>query len=93
MCFHTDEEVILPAVYEVSFSIDYAEGGGSMVWQYPEPRAVTLISSQPVPYNLPKQLDVRYIDETMMVCVVFFSFEIVFVSQFSFEIIRVSTQP
>ncbi|XP_069778608.1 intermembrane lipid transfer protein VPS13B-like isoform X4 [Narcine bancroftii] len=52
----------LPNVFEVVFFNETDERPGMMMWRYPEPRALTLVRINPVPFNTTEDPDISTAD-------------------------------
>ena len=61
------EAEVLPSPHEILFCTDLEEGRSYMVWSYQEARVVTSIYITPVPFNLPQEVDIQFIDESLKV--------------------------
>ena len=60
---------LLPAANEVVFGVDCEVGQATMTWCYPRPRVVISLRVTPVPFTLPLQVDINYVDENLRVSV------------------------
>ncbi|ELW47427.1 Vacuolar protein sorting-associated protein 13B [Tupaia chinensis] len=56
------EPLKLPGVYEVLFYNETEESPGMMLWRYPEPRVLTLVRINPVPFNTTEDPDISTAD-------------------------------
>nr|XP_009674278.1 PREDICTED: vacuolar protein sorting-associated protein 13B isoform X3 [Struthio camelus australis] len=52
----------LPAAYEVVFYNETEDSPGMMLWRYPEPRVLTLVRINPVPFNTTEDPDISTAD-------------------------------
>ncbi|XP_043921582.1 vacuolar protein sorting-associated protein 13B [Protopterus annectens] len=52
----------VPGAYEVFFYNETDDGPGMMVWRYPEPRVLTLVRINPVPFNTTEDPDISTAD-------------------------------
>nr|XP_013797400.1 PREDICTED: vacuolar protein sorting-associated protein 13B isoform X8 [Apteryx mantelli mantelli] len=52
----------LPGAYEVVFYNETEDSPGMMLWRYPEPRVLTLVRINPVPFNTTEDLDISTAD-------------------------------
>lgn len=52
----------LPNAYEVVFYNETEDSPGMMLWRYPEPRVLTLVKINPVPFNTTEDPDISTAD-------------------------------
>lgn len=52
----------LPGAYEVVFYNETEDSPGMMLWRYPEPRVLTLVRINPVPFNTTEDPDISTAD-------------------------------
>lgn len=52
----------LPNAYEVVFYNETEDNPGMMLWRYPEPRVLTLVRINPVPFNTTEDPDISTAD-------------------------------
>ncbi|XP_068040017.1 intermembrane lipid transfer protein VPS13B isoform X4 [Anomalospiza imberbis] len=52
----------LPSAYEVVFYNETEDSPGMMLWRYPEPRVLTLVKINPVPFNTTEDPDISTAD-------------------------------
>ncbi|XP_074879781.1 intermembrane lipid transfer protein VPS13B isoform X6 [Buteo buteo] len=60
--FHLTEAQKLPSAYEVVFYNETEDSPGMMLWRYPEPRVLTLVRINPVPFNTTEDPDISTAD-------------------------------
>ncbi|XP_062426453.1 intermembrane lipid transfer protein VPS13B isoform X4 [Rhea pennata] len=60
--FHLTEAQKLPGAYEVVFYNETEDSPGMMLWRYPEPRVLTLVRINPVPFNTTEDPDISTAD-------------------------------
>ncbi|XP_066034107.1 intermembrane lipid transfer protein VPS13B isoform X3 [Chamaea fasciata] len=59
---HDAEAQKLPSAYEVVFYNETEDSPGMMLWRYPEPRVLTLVRINPVPFNTTEDPDISTAD-------------------------------